>query len=44
MSAEFIFKACKSFRMCLDTIIEKLAAILSKFTVFYLTSYFVVYI
>ena len=43
MSEEFILKACKSFRMRIDTIIEKVMAILSKFTVLYLSSYFVVY-
>ena len=42
MSENFILKACKSFRRCVDTIIEKMAAILSKFTVLCL-SYFVVY-
>ena len=44
MSEEFILKACKSFRRCVDTITgEKMAAILSKFTVLCLSSYFVVY-
>ena len=43
MSEEFILKACKSFQRCVDTIIEKMLAILSKFTVLCLSSYFVVY-
>ena len=43
MSEEFILKACKSFRRHVDTIIEKIAAILSKFTVLCIFSYFVVY-
>ena len=43
MSAEFILKACKSFRRRVDTVIEKMMAILSKFTVLCLSSYFVVY-
>ena len=43
ISEEFILKACKSFWRGVDTIIEKMAAILSKFTVLCLTSYFVVY-
>ena len=33
MSQEFILKACKSFRRDVDTVIEKMAAILSKLTV-----------
>ena len=42
MSEEFILKACKSFRRNVDTIIEKkMEAILSKFTVLCLSSYFV---
>ena len=42
MSEEFILKAFKSFRKSADTIIEKkMMAILSKFTVFGLSSYFV---
>ena len=42
MSEEFILKACKSFRRCVDTIIEKkMEAILSKFIVLLLSSYFV---
>ena len=45
MFEEFILKACKSFRRHVDTIIEKkMAAILSKFTVVCLSSYFVVYL
>ena len=46
MFEEFILKACKSFRKYVDTIIEKkkkMTAILSKFTVLCLSSYFVVY-
>ena len=38
MSEEFILKACKSFRERVDTIIETMVAILSKFTVLYLAS------
>ena len=38
MSEEFILKACKSFRSCVATIIEKMAAILSKFTALCLSS------
>ena len=41
MSENFL-KTCKLFRRCVDTIIEKMLAILSKFTVLGL-SYFVVY-
>ena len=42
MSEEFILKACRSFQMCVDTIIEKrIVAILIKFTVLCLSSYFV---
>ena len=40
MSEEFILKARKSFRKCVDTIIEKMMAILYKFTVLCL-SYFI---
>ena len=49
MSEEFILEACKSFRRRADTKIEKkkkkkkMVAILSKFTVLCLSSYFVVY-
>ena len=45
MFEEFILKACKSFRSHVDTIIEKkkVVAILSKFIVLCLSSYFVVY-
>ena len=45
MSEEFILESFKSFRRHVDTIIEKkkkMAAVLSKFTVLYLFSYFVV--
>ena len=35
MSEEFILKACKSFQTRVDTIIKKMVAILSKFTVFF---------
>ena len=41
MSEEFILKVCKLFRRHVDTIIEKMVAILSKFTVLCLSSYFV---
>ena len=47
MPKEFISKAYKSFRMRVDTIIEKkkkMAAILSKFTVLCLSFYFIVYL
>ena len=43
MSEKFILKTCKSFRRHVDTIIKKMATILSKFTVLCLFSYFVVY-
>ena len=43
MSEVFILKACKSFRRCVDTIIEKNGAILSKFTVLCLSFNFVAY-
>ena len=42
MSEEFILKTYKSFRRCVNTIIEKTAAIMSKSTVLSLFSYFVV--
>ena len=41
MSEEFILLACKSFRRHVDTISEKMLAILSKFTVLCLSSDFV---
>ena len=41
MSEKFILKACKSFWRCADTMIEKIVAIFSKFTVLCLFSYFV---
>ena len=41
--ANHFFKTCKSFRRRVDTMIEKMAALLSKFTVLCLSSYFVVY-
>ena len=44
MSKGYILKARKSFWRHVDTIIEKIVAILSKFTVLCLSSYFVVYI
>ena len=45
MSEEFILKACKSSRKCVDTIIEKkkMAGILNKFTVLCLSCYFIVF-
>ena len=43
ISKEFILKACKSFRRRVNRILQKMAAILSKFTVLCLSSYFVVY-
>ena len=43
MPEEFILKACKSFRRYVATINEKMASVLSKFTVLYLSSYFDVY-
>ena len=43
MSEEFILKACKPFRRRIDTIIEKMVAMLSKFTVLCLSSYFMAY-
>ena len=45
MSEELDLKACKSFQRFVDTIIgEKMAAILSKFTVLCLSSYFVAFL
>ena len=43
MLEELILKAFKLFRRHVDTIIEKMAAILSKFTILLLSFYFVVY-
>ena len=44
MSEEFFLRACKSFWMRVDAIIEKkMVVILNKFTVLYLSSYFVVH-
>ena len=43
MSEEFILKACKLFRRHVDTITEKMVAVLSKFSVLYVSSYFVFY-
>ena len=44
MSEEIFLKECKSFRMRVDTEIEKkMVAILSKFTVLCLSSYSVAY-
>ena len=43
MSEKFISKAFKSFQRYILTITEKMVAILSKFTVVPLSSYFVVY-
>ena len=43
MSEEFILKACKLFQRHLDTIIEKMVALLSKFTILCLSCDFVVY-
>ena len=40
MSEEFILKVCKLFQRCVDTIKKKMVAILSKFTVLCLSSYF----
>ena len=42
MSEEIILKACKSFKSCIDTKIEKNVAVLYKFTVLCLSSNFVV--
>ena len=44
ISEEFILEACESFQRFVDTIIEKMVAILCKFTVFCLSSYFIVYL
>ena len=43
MSEEFILKTYKSFRRRVDTIIEKMAAVLSKITILCVSSYFIVY-
>ena len=43
MSEEFILKVSKSFRSIVNKTIEKNVAILSKFTILFLPSYFVVY-
>ena len=43
MSEEFVLKVCKSFQRHVDTIIEKIVAILSEFTVLWPSSYFVLY-
>ena len=43
MFEEIILKACKSFRRCVDATIEKIVAILSKFTILCLSPYLVVY-
>ena len=43
MSEKCILKACKSFWRRVDTVTEKMVAILSKFTVICLSSYFMVY-
>ena len=40
MTEEFILKACKLFQRCVDAIIKKMMAILSKFIVLCLSSYF----
>ena len=44
MSEEFILKACKSIRRRVDTIIEKMVAILSKFTVLDLSFFFFAFV
>ena len=44
ISEEFILKVFKSFRRNVDTIIEKMWAILSKFTVLCLSFYFIIYL
>ena len=44
MFEEFILKAGKSFRRCFDAIIQKMVAILSKFTDLSLSSYFVYFL
>ena len=41
LSEEFILKECKLFQKCVDTIIENMVAILSKFTVLCSYPYFV---
>ena len=43
MSEEFM-KVCKSFRRCVDTITEKIAVILCKFTVLCLSSSYVYFL
>ena len=43
MFKEFILKTCKSFLKYVDSIIEKMLAILSKFTILRQSSYFIVY-
>ena len=43
ITEEFILKSCKSFQKRVDTIIQKMVAILSIFTVLCLFSYFVVF-
>ena len=43
ISEEFILNACKSFRKHVDTILEEMAALLCKFTLLCLSSYFIVY-
>ena len=43
MYEELILKTCKSFWRRVDSITEKMVAILSKFTDLFLSSYFVVY-
>ena len=42
-SEKNILKACKSFRRRIDSLTEKMVAILTKFTVLCLSSYFIVY-
>ena len=42
MSEEFILKVCESFQKRADTLIEKMVAIMNKFTVLCLSFYFVV--
>ena len=44
MSEEFILESCKPFQRHFDTIIEKMVAILSKFTVLCLFDYFVYFL
>ena len=43
MSEEFILKACKSFLRRVGRMIEKMATILTKFTVLGLSSYSIVF-